>query len=61
MIFGACDPWLSRAVPEDATNGNENIRRYINPDYPHDSKITNMPEEIKNEIINLLKDWLSDQ
>lgn len=21
----------------------------------------NMPEEIKNEIINLLKDWLSDQ
>ena len=61
MIFGACDPWLSQAVPEDATNGNENIRRYINPDYPHDSKITNMPEEIKNEIINLLKDWLSDQ
>lgn len=61
MIFGASDPWLSQAVPEDATDGNENIRRYVNPDYPHDSKITNMPEEMKDEIVSLLKDWLAVQ
>ena len=58
MIFGACDPWLSQALPEEATDGNEHIRRYINPDYPHDSTISNMPEDMKNEIISLLKDWL---
>ena len=59
MIFGATDPWISQAVPEDVTNGNDNIRRYVNPDYPHGSTISNMPEETKNEIIDLLKDWLS--
>ena len=61
MIFGACDPWISEAVPEEITDGNENIRRYINPDYPHDSLISNMPEDMKNEIISLLKEWLSIQ
>ena len=61
MIFGACDPWISEAVPEEITDGNENIRRYINPDYPHDSLISNMPEDMKNEIISLLKEWLSVQ
>ena len=61
MIFGACDPWISQAVPEEATDGNGNIRRYINPDFPHDSVISNMPEDTKNEIISLLKEWLSIQ
>ena len=59
MIFGGSDPWRSQAVPEEITNGNENIRRYINPDYPHDAKIANMPEDMKNEVISLLKEWLS--
>ena len=61
MIFGACDPWLSQAIPEEVTDGNENIRRYINPDLPHDSKISNMPEEMQKEVISLLKEWLSVQ
>ena len=61
MIFGACDPWLSQAIPEEATDGNENIRRYINPGLPHDSRISNMPEDTRNEIISLLKEWLSIQ
>ena len=53
MIFGGSDPWRSQAGPEEITNGNENIRRYINPDYPHDAKIANMPEDMKNEVISL--------
>ncbi len=58
MIFGGTDPWRSQAVPEEVTDGNENIRRYINPDYPHDGTISNMPDEMKNEVIELLGDWL---
>ena len=41
-----------------ATAGNENIKRYVNPNYPHDSTITNMPEDKKAEIISLLEGWL---
>lgn len=59
MIFGATDPWISQAIPEEITKGNDNIRRYINPNYPHESNISNMPQETKNEIIETLKDWLS--
>ena len=59
MIFGATDPWFSQAVPEEAAKGNDNIKRFVNPDYPHGSTISNMPEDMKNEIIQLLKDWLS--
>lgn len=58
MIFGASDPWISQSVPEEATAGNENIKRYVNPNYPHDSTITNMPEDKKAEIISLLEGWL---
>ena len=59
MIFGATDPWFSQAVPEEITASNENIRRFVNPDYPHDATISNMPEDTKNEIVSLLKEWLS--
>ena len=59
MIFGGSDPWRSQGVPEEATNGNDNIARYINPNYTHDSKISNMLDETKAEILNLLKTWLA--
>lgn len=60
MIFGASDPWISQSVPEEATAGNENIKRYVNPNCPHDSTITNMPEDKKAEIISLLEGWLGE-
>ena len=59
MIFGATDPWVSQAVPAEVTSGNQNIKRYVNPDYPHDATISNMPEELRAEIVAVLEDWLA--
>lgn len=47
----------------DVTYGKEQAKkyrevRYVNPNYPHDSTITNMPEDKKAEIISLLEGWL---
>ena len=55
MVFGAADPWISLRIPE--TN-NPNVAVFIHPTAAHDANISTMPEEMKNEAIALVQDWL---
>ena len=58
MIFGGRDPWYGVAIP---AKENDNIKMYVNPDYPHSSCIKNMPRKTKKEIIGILDCWLGEK
>ena len=50
-IYGATDPWYGLRMPEP---DNPNIKIFIHPTAPHSANILTMPEETKNEIIEIL-------
>jgi len=56
MVFGASDPWISLRIPG---TDNPNVAVFIHPTAAHDAKISTMPEEMKNEAISTLNEWLS--
>ena len=58
MIFGASDPWSSLRVPE---TDNPNVRVFVHPTAPHSAMISTMPEEMKNEAVRTLIDWLTEE
>lgn len=55
FIYGEWDPWSS--VRPNNT-GHSNIKIYIDPRGSHRSRISTLPEPMKNEAIALLKQWL---
>ncbi len=60
MIIGGTDPWRSVALtPEETVN--ENIKYYINPDYPHTSKMNNLPDDMKKEAFDTMGEWLGEE
>ena len=60
MIIGGTDPWRSVAItPEEAEN--ENIKYYINPDYPHTAKMSNLPEDMKKDAFDTMSEWLGEE
>ena len=60
MIIGGTDPWRSVAIqPEDFEN--ENIKYFINPDYPHTSKMNNLPDDMKKEAFEIMGEWLDEE
>ena len=60
MIFGGTDPWRSVALQPEETE-NDNIRYYINSNFPHSSTIKNLPEETRREVIDTICDWLGEE
>ena len=60
MVVGGTDPWRSVAItPEEAEN--ENIKYYINPNYPHTSKMKNLPDDMKKEAFDTMGEWLGEE
>ena len=60
MIVGGTDPWRSVAItPEEAEN--ENIKYYINPNFPHTSKMNNLPDDMKKEAFDTMGEWLDEE
>ncbi len=60
MIVGGTDPWRSVAIqPEDYEN--ENIKYYINPNYPHTSKMNNLPDDMRKESFETMGEWLDEE
>ena len=55
MVFGAADPWFSLRIPE--TN-NPNVAVFVHPTAAHGANISTMPEEMRNEAVGLLMEWL---
>ena len=60
MIFGGTDPWISVGLIPDET-ANENIKYFINPDYPHSSKMSNLPADSRKEALKIMSEWLGEE
>ena len=56
FIYGEIDPWTAVRVP--AFEGKQNEQIYIQPRGSHLSRISKMPEKIKNRYLELIHAWL---
>ncbi len=55
LIYGGIDPWSASA----ATGGkNPGVVKLVQPGGCHKSRISNMPEPLKQQAIDLLNDWM---
>ncbi|MCR4648629.1 MAG: hypothetical protein K5776_06095 [Lachnospiraceae bacterium] len=60
MIFGGTDPWRSVGLQPDEIV-NENIKYFVHPDLPHSSKMSNLPEDMSKEAIEIMSGWLGEE
>lgn len=58
FIYGEIDPWTAVRVPTFTGKQNEQI--YIQPHGSHLSRIGNMPEKIKQRILEQIHNWLEE-
>jgi len=60
FIYGEIDPWSSSGVCTWLNcKKKKNMRVYVQPRGSHTARIGNMPEEMKEEIIQRLTKWLN--
>jgi hypothetical protein len=57
FIYGQYDPWSAVKVDEPK---HDNVVVLVQPNGSHKSRISNMPEDIRNRAITILKKWLSE-
>lgn len=59
FIYGEIDPWSASGVAGwlDCSK-KQNMRVYVQPRGSHKSRISNMPENLRNEIMDRLRSWL---
>ncbi|MEG1543452.1 MAG: S28 family serine protease [Tannerellaceae bacterium] len=58
FIYGEIDPWSATRVP--SLKGKKNEQIYIQPGGSHRSRIGNMPEEMKTQILTQINKWLAE-
>ena len=59
FIYGEIDPWSASGVCTWLNcKKKKNMRVYVQPRGSHGSRISNMPEDMKAEIIERLTKWL---
>lgn len=58
FIYGEVDPWSATRVPD--FKGKENMRIYIQPRGSHRARISNMPDDMKAEIMARINKWLAE-
>lgn len=58
FIYGEVDPWSATRVPTFPGKVNEQI--YIQPGGSHRARISNMPEDMKQQIMAQIEKWLAE-
>ena len=58
MIYGEVDPWTASGVTWLRDRNKENIKIFVQPGGSHKARILNMPENMRNEILELLNEWM---
>ncbi|MDR0995267.1 MAG: aminopeptidase [Tannerella sp.] len=58
FIYGANDPWSSVHAP--IFKGKKNEHFFFQPNGSHRSRISNMPDNMKKQIMDLLHQWLEE-
>ena len=57
LIYGEVDPWTASGITWLRDRNKKNIKVYIQPGGSHTARILNMPEDMRNEILEQLKEW----
>ena len=58
FIYGEIDPWSATRVPTFPDKKNEQV--YIQPGGSHKARISNMPDDMKKQIIDQINEWLDE-
>lgn len=58
LIYGEVDPWTASGITWLRDRNKENIKVYIQPGGSHTARILNMPENMRNEILEQLNEWM---
>ena len=58
MIYGEVDPWTASGVTWLRDRNKENIKIFIQPGGSHTARILNMPEKMRDEILEQLNEWM---
>ncbi len=57
-IYGEIDPWSATRIPD--FEGKKNLQIYIQPRGSHRARISNMPDDMKEKIMNQIEKWLAE-
>ncbi len=58
FIYGEVDPWSATRVPDFP--GKKNLQIYIQPRGSHKARISNMPSDMKQKIMDQINAWLDE-
>lgn len=58
LIYGEVDPWTASGITWLRDRNKENIKVYIQPGGSHTARILNMPNEMRDEILDQLNEWM---
>ena len=58
FIYGEVDPWSAAMVP--VFKGKKNEQVYIQPRGSHRARISNMPHDMKEQILTQINKWLAE-
>lgn len=59
-IYGEIDPWTAAGVTWLKKYKKQNLKVYIKPRGSHSTRISNMPEDQRNEILATISKWLDE-
>lgn len=60
FIYGEIDPWSAAAVTWLDTDKKENVHIFVQPRGSHLARIQTLPEAMKREAIDIIKNWLEE-
>lgn len=58
LIYGEVDPWTASGITWLRDRNKKNIKVFIQPGGSHTARILNMPENMRNEILDQLNEWM---
>lgn len=58
LVYGEVDPWTASGITWLRDRNKENIKVFIQPGGSHRARILNMPEDMKNQILEQLNKWM---
>ena len=60
FIYGEIDPWSAAAPMWLDTSKKKNMHMFVQPRGSHRARINTLPEEMKQEAIHIIKEWLEE-
>ena len=58
FVYGEWDPWTASGVTWLSERNKKNTKVYIVPDGNHRDRIANLPAGKREELLNLLNEWM---